>query len=214
MLGNKPSVFISQISLEPLTVCRIKCIFRSFIPSLSCSKYPPKQENLSFFVFFHLYVYFSCLCSCLMSEAAEKHPLHVWHVGCSFTSSEETWNNGSLSSFVRDACAALFIRAGVWRWAAVSCETCGSLSSLRLLKQSHKIGRKCLFDANPNKSAAVRGRSLRCLRVLAQTCLMSRSADIYSAAASFIYIKREREGDNRRAAAAETRSAQAGRDLQ
>lgn len=64
---------------------------------------------------------------------------------------------------------------------------------LRLLKQSHKIGRKCLFDANPDKSDAVRGRSLRCLRVLAQTCLMSWSADIYSAAASCIYIKRERE---------------------
>lgn len=71
-----------------------------------------------------------------------------------------------------------------------------SLSLARLLKQSHKIGRKCLFDANPNKSAAVRGHSLRCLRVLTQTCLMCWSADIYSAAASCIYIKREKEGQH------------------
>lgn len=66
------------------------------------------------------------------------------------------------------------------------------LSPLRLLKQSRLIGPTCLSDANPNKSAAVGGHSLRCLRVLAQTCLMSRSTDIYSAAVGLICIKRER----------------------
>lgn len=68
----------------------------------------------------------------------------------------------------------------------------GGFFPLRLLKQSRLIGHTCLSDANPNKSAAVGGHSLRCLRVLAQTCLMSRSADIYSAAVGSICIKRER----------------------
>lgn len=60
------------------------------------------------------------------------------------------------------------------------------------LNNPTRSGRKCLFDANPNKSAAVREHSLRCLRVLAQTCLMSWSADIYSAAAE-LHLHKERE---------------------
>lgn len=71
--------------------------------------------------------------------------------------------------------------------AAVPRKTGTSLLS-DFLKQSRLIGHTCLSDANPNKSAAVGGHSLRCLRVLAQTCLMSRSTDIYSAAVGFICI--------------------------
>ena len=154
---------------------------------LSYSRYLPKQEMSQdeirsipgfFSPFFFLLVVF-CLRSCSVSV----------------TSSEETLNNGSLSSrrfFSLSVCLKVS-SCLVWDlWIFLSF----SLSLARLLKQSHKIGRKCLFDANPNKSAAVRGHSLRCLRVLTQTCLMSWSADIYSAAASCIYIKREKEGQH------------------
>lgn len=53
--------------------------------------------------------------------------------------------------------------------AAVSRETCGSPSDS--LNNSAGVRANVCVDANPNKSAAVGGHSLRCLRVLAQTCL-------------------------------------------